>query len=204
MRGNYAIFVDGLTEALSDYETLPNEIRLNIVRAVNTTLRNGRTLAARRIRDQVNLPARQLGPGAGRLTVSRKANKTKLEGAIRARARATSLARYVSNKPRRGQPVRVEVQPGKARYLRNAFLVKLPAGSDTDTRFNSGLAMRLRPGERLRNKKNTIKLANNLYLLYGPSVDQVFLDSQNDGVAEEIQPTVLEGLEDEFFRLLEV
>jgi len=204
MPDNYAVFVDGLTEALADYSTLPDDIRLSIVRSVNTTLRDGRALAARRIRDQVNLPARQLGPSAGRLTVSRQATRSKLEGAIRARARATSLARYVTNNPRRGQPIRVEVSPGKARYLRNAFLVKLPAGSDTDTRFNSGLALRLRPGERLRNKKNTVKLANNLYLLYGPSIDQVFLDSRNEGVAEDIQPTVLDGLENEFFRLLEI
>lgn len=203
-RGAYAVFVEGL-EALEEFDQLPDRIKLSLVQSINKTLRTGRAEGARRIRDQVNLPAQYLGPNAGRLTIARTATRAKPEGAIRARARATSLARFVTNTPAKGQPIRVEVAPGKARYLKRAFLVKLPQGkAPVETRANLGLAVRLGPGETLRNKKTAVRLANNLYLLYGPSVDQVFLDSRGDGVAKDMEPGLRQNLEDEFFRLMEL
>jgi hypothetical protein len=97
------------------------------------------------------------------------------------------------------------VHPGRARFMKRAFLIKLRAGTDSiETRFNQGLAIRLKPGETLQNKKNVVQLKNGLYVLYGPSVSQVFLDNEGDGVAKDIEPSVLDELEDQFLRLLEV
>lgn len=49
----------------------------------------------------------------------------------------------------------------------------------------------------MQNKKSMVKLGKGLYLLYGPSVDQVFRD-----VAKEISPDTADFLEAEFLRLV--
>lgn len=204
MADNYAVFVEGL-DNFDQFRDLGKDIQLAALRAVNKATRDGRALTARWIRDQVNFPARYLSPGGKRLAVTRQATRGSLEGRITARSRATSLAQFVSGNPRRGSPIRVEISPGKARYLRNAFLIKLPQGSaPVDTKFNLGLAVRLKPGETLRNKKSARKLTGNLYLLYGPSIDQVFLDNSGDGVAKDAEPKIADNLEAEFLRLLEL
>jgi len=204
MPDNFAIFVDGISN-LNLFKDLDKEVERNLVRAVNKATRDGRAKSARFIREQVNFPARYLSPGGKRLVVGKPATLAKAESKIIARTRATSLARFVSGTPRRGDPVRVEVSPGKARYLRNAFLVKLPAGSQpVDTKFNLGLAIRLGPNETLRNKVSARKLTKGLYLLYGPSVDQVFLDNSGDGVARDVEPSIMDNLEDEFLRLMDL
>ena len=87
--------------------------------------------------------------------------------------------------------------------MKRAFLIKLnKGGGQTDTQFNAGLAIRLRPGEKIQNKVRQVQLSKNLYLLYGPSVQQVFLDNQGSGVAEDMKGEVLDQLEREFLKLL--
>lgn len=204
MAGNYAVVVEGLRD-LREIEGLRDEIMFNAVRAINRTADLGRTMASRKILQQVNFPASYLNPAQKRLWVSRKAQRGSLEARITARARPTSLARFVSGGAAGGKGVRVEVKPGTTRFLRRAFLVKLRAGSaGIDTKFNMGLAVRLKPGDDLRNKKSVIKMARGLYLLYGPSVDQVFLDNSGDGVASDIAPDLAEKMAEEFFRLMEL
>lgn len=84
--------------------------------------------------------------------------------------------------------------------MKGSFLVKLKSGNaKTDTQFNLGLAIRLKPGERLRNKTSMTQLDHNVYLLYGPSVDQVFRT-----VREDIAPDTASFLEAEFRRLLDI
>ncbi len=39
---------------------------------------------------------------------------------------------------------------------------------------NIGLAIRLKEGERVKNKNSMVPVGSNLYLLYGPSVGQVY------------------------------
>lgn len=73
-----------------------------------------------------------------------------------------------------------------------AFLVRLRGAPDG---FNTGLAVRLRPGESLRASRAARRLDNNVYLLYGPSVDQIFRS-----VAVEQSEPVLLDLEIEFRR----
>lgn len=175
-----------------------------IVRALNRTARDARADAARRIGEQIAIPRRQLGPGAGRLTITRRATPGSLRAVITARSRPTSLARFVRNPTtRRGATLSVQVRPGQTRQLRRAFLIRLRRGTAlTDTQHNLGLAIRLRPGERISNKIQQIQISQGLYLLYGPSIQQVFLDNELQGVANDIaRPTVIK-LEAEFLRQL--
>jgi hypothetical protein len=80
------------------------------------------------------------------------------------------------------------VKPGVTRKLKNAFLVNLRNG-------NTGLAVRLKDGETLQKSDKAVRLDNNLYLLYGPSVDQVMA-----GVADEVTPDILDNLRKKFLR----
>jgi hypothetical protein len=204
MAGNYAVIVEGLRD-IREIGQFRDEILFNAVRAINRTADVGRTQAARRIGQQVAFPASYLNPAQKRLFVSRKATRATLEARITARARPTSLARFVSGSAAGGQGLRVEVKPGSTRFLRRAFLIKLRAGSaNIDTKSNMGLAVRLKPGDDLRNKKSVVKMARGLYLLYGPSVDQVFLDNSGQGVADDIAPDLAEKLTEEFLRLMEL
>lgn len=203
-KGNWAVVVEGLDE-LQNIKQIKPAIRLAAARAINKVSRDGRVEIARDIRDQVKLPASYVSPSQKRLYVSKMATQQQLEGRITARGRATSLARFVQGTPLPGQGVRVEVAPGRSRYMKRAFLIKLRAGkSDIDTKFNMGLAIRLRPGETLRNKANVRRMEKGLYLLYGPSVDQIFRANDGSGVANEIAPSLAVRLEREFLRLLEI
>ena len=83
--------------------------------------------------------------------------------------------------------------------------MRLPQGRTlTDTKYNLGLAIRLRPGEKLQNKVAARRVEKGLYLLYGPSVDQVFRSRDGTGVATDLVPDIEQDLSDEFIRLLEL
>jgi hypothetical protein len=200
---NFAVVIEGI-ETVRDFERLGRDVKLNAVRALNKVAEQQRTRSARLIASQVNLPARYLSPSGGRLYVSKKATGGSLESRITARGRPTSLARFVTGNPGFNKPgVTVKVKPGQASYLRRAFLIKLNKGAgQTDTQFNAGLAIRLKSGERLANKTAAIKLNKNLYLLYGPSIQQVFLDNSGSGVADDIAGETAIKLEREFLRLM--
>ena len=208
MADTFAFFAQGL-ENLDQLTASKDEIRRALSKAINTITRNARAEAARRIRDEVNLPARYLSPSQKRLFVAQQASPSNLEGVIRGRSRPTSLARFVQGTPQRGRGVYVEVAPGRARYMRRAFIIRLPgAGGSTDPELaNKGLAIRLKPGERLTNKTDFRPFSSkdrNLYLLYGPSVDQVFNNRKGTGVANDMVPDIEVELEAEFLRLLDL
>lgn len=187
----YVVAVEGL--AAVDFDNVSDKLRLFASRAVNSTARKYRTKSAQEIREQIAFPARYLtGKENGKLRVARYASPDSLEAVIRGRDRATSLATFVkgSKKHGRASPM-VEVAKGHREKMNRAFLMNLRSG-------NIGLAVRLAPGERIENKRQMVKVSNGLYLLYGPSVDQVFRQ-----VAEEISDDAGEYLENEFHRLSE-
>lgn len=195
----YVVMVEGLEE-LQDLENLPQQVALAAQRAINKIVDRSKAESARQIRKKVNFPARYLTGERGRLTITKKASANSLEAVIRGKERPTSLAQFASNKAIGQAGVFVEVTPGKSIEMKKAFLLRLPQGSAlTDTKFNLGLAVRLRDGERVLNKKHMIAIGKGLYLLYGPSVSQVFAD-----VAEEQAPVAAAALEREFFRLMEL
>ena len=89
---------------------------------------------------------------------------------------------------------------GGSSYIKSAFLVRLKTGNTlTDDSFNVGLAIRLKPGQTVVNKRdvsNMVHLEANVVLLYGPSIDQIL---QND-VADTDMPLVADDIATEFFR----
>lgn len=153
-------------------------------RAVKDTVNAGTKFAfaesSREMRKQVNLPQSYIGSAAAgnRLKIARYATEEVPVGVISARKRPVSLARFALDKmlARRGG-VSVVVKPGSARRMASAFIIKLRAGkSVAEDQFNLGLAMRIKPGESIRNKRAKPFSTRDptLFLLYGPSVDQVF------------------------------
>jgi hypothetical protein len=127
------------------------------------------------------------------------ATPARLETKITARARPTSLARFATSGAIGSAGATVRVKAGRSVHLKKAFMVRLRAGTVLDdTSFNVGLAVRIAPGQRIRNKRDTsnmVHLAPNVFLLYAPSVDQVFRS-----VAETETPAVLDMMGNEFFR----
>lgn len=193
---DYVVVVAGLND-LQDIESLDKRILLAAQRAINKTADRGRTQAAREIQKQVAFPARYLSGENGRLRVSRKAKENSLEAAITGRDRPTSLARFAKDRnPRtagRRGGVSVMVKSGQTQFMKGAFLMQLRNG-------NLGLAVRLKDGESVRGKKRVTKIGKGLYLLYGPSVDQVFASVSE----EEVAPAAADYLEAEFLRLLKL
>lgn len=194
MSGTFNVVVAGLAN-LGDLRNLDDKVELNAVRAINSTAARTRTRSSEAIRRRVNFKARDLIGPKGRLSLD-QAKRGKLEAVITGRQRPTSLAKFASPAGRTG--VRVEVKPGSSQLLKRAFLIKLRAGSElTDTKFNMGLAIRLKKGEKIRNKLQMVQLKGNLYLLYTLSVDQVFRS-----VSQDVSPFAADALEAEFTRLM--
>lgn len=201
MPGNLTISSNFKTLAEA-FGKAPEAVERAAYQAINRMTRDYRVEAARQIASQLAFP-----PGytsdRSRLDVSKPAQRGSLEGRIRARGRPTSLARFVTGET--PSSVIVRVKRGTAIRLTRAFLIRLRAGNaDIETKNNRGLAIRLRPGERLRNKLFQVRVDRGLYLLYGPSVQQAFLDNAGHGVAEDMSPALLRDMEREFLRLLRI
>lgn len=207
---NYALFVEGLDDAQDGIAALNPEILRAVRMSVNKGADRGRAEAARRIGRELNFPARYISGSNGKLNVTSRASDSKLEAVIAARRRATSLARFATDRSpaasRKRGGVNIAVKSGGAKFMPRAFLIRLKSGNrDLDTAHNLGLALRLRPGEQIDNKRIKAKrVEGNLYLLYGPSVDQAFINAGGRGVAYDITPHILDLMETEFSRLLKV
>lgn len=197
----WAVFAEGVeADLLGGIDSKTR--RLKAVQAINKITRDARSMAAKQIRAEINFPGNYVN--GQRLRVSKQAQSSSLEARITASGRATSLARFIKGGARKGQRgVMLEVGKGNARFNKRMFVIPLRQGNAfTDTKYNLGLAIRLRAGETLNNKVNARKIENGLYLLYGPSVYQVFRGNDGEGVANDIGPTVAKRLESEFLRLL--
>ncbi len=163
---------------------------------VNDVARKQRAEAAKRIRSEINLPSRLLAPKAGQLFISKFARPGVPVAIIKASSRPRSLARFSRSLPR-SKGALVQVKPGQARYMRKAFFVNLRGGA----RVNRLLAIRLRPGDRIRNKKKQpARSRTGLTFLHGPSVQQAFIANSGHGVARDITPETLVMLEREYLR----
>ena len=194
------VVADGLKEMAEYFERAPAAAHEAAFLAVYTVSeRDAITLGRDEMNSQVNFPAGYLNKD--RLYVSKKANRQDLEAVVTGRDRPTSLARFVKNPVPGQRGVSVEVHKGRTKYMKKAFIVRLRSGRTMDGKtFNVGLAIRLAPGERLHNRREAgnvdyAMLAPNVYLLYGPSVDQVF-----QSVSQEIAPEVGNRLAAEFLR----
>lgn len=202
----YLVTVEGLAE-LASLDDIGERVSQDGQRAINATILRARAAAGRAIGTQVKFPPGYLTGANGRLVVSQYATPNKLEARLSARSRPTSLASFVRGAP----PIKggssaagltVEVHPGSARFLKNAFLIRLRAGAADSGLSNLGLAIRLKPGERPRVSRTGAKLVGRgLWLLYGPSVAQALVNASGSGVAQDISPDLADYLEKEFIRL---
>ncbi len=201
----FAVVIEGL-ESLKDIENLSSQIKLKAAQAINKVTRDGRSMIAMRIEREVNFGPGYLAPSKKKLYVAKQATRASLEGVIRASSTPSSLARFAQGNLRPSQRGGVSVKVGSStKTLRRAFLIKLRAGSASiETKFNLGLALRLRPGETLKNKRFARRISSGLYLLYGPSVDQVFAGNNGLGVAEDSSDRIAANLEAEFLRLMDL
>lgn len=188
----YVFAVEGL-DSLSDIDNLPEEILLKARQAINAAADRARTQAVREIRSELNFPARYL---TDRLNVRERAKGKSLQAVIAGRDRPTSLARFATSNNVQASRNKgyVQVKVGNStKRITGGFLIKLKNG-------NIGLAMRLKDGETVKGKRLAAKqMAKNLYLLYGPSVDQAF---QTEVDRSTLQKDAADFLEREFTRLM--
>ena len=136
-----------------------------------------------------------------RFDVTRTASPDNLEAAISGRDRPTSLARFQQYRDvasSRGKALRVEVKPGQGKLqdVSKVFLVTLKNN-------NIGLAVRLREGGAPNKayKPTLLDAKRNVWLLYGPSVDQVFRSVADDNM-KPIQEAVVGEFERQFARMI--
>jgi hypothetical protein len=196
------IVTAGSKELQRYLETMPELTALAMRMSINEVAgRTGMSAIKKKMLNEVAFPSGYLN--ADRLKVTRKATNTKLEAVVTGRQRATSLARFVQGNPvvnsSRPEGLTVRVQKGRTTYLKHAWLVRLKKGASlTQDNYNIGLAVRLKPGEQLANKRSGHKawlVPNKVALLYGPSVDQVF-----SGVIEEMGPEIADMVATAFHR----
>ena len=194
-----------ITVASGDLEGLATYFRTAADAAVpamrmainDVATRGGMALIREEMTDQIAFPRGYLT--GDRIGVTKRATNANLEAVITGRKRATSLARFTSARTiNQKGGVSVRVSRGRTTYLKQAWLVRLKKGASLDEdNYNIGLAVRLRPGEKL-NKKTVHQswlVAGQVALLYGPSVDQVFQE-----VAGDVVDPISEMVQDEFFR----
>lgn len=191
----------GLDQTRKNVAGIPETVDRASAFAVNEATRFGQAESSRRIREQVAFSARYVGSAEdpnSRLRVSKKARPGDLVGVISGRTRPTSLAQFVKGAFKRNRPVRVKVSASRgAKVIPNAFPMKLRRGTGVydPENANIGLAVRLGKDESIRNKHQMVQVSGSLYLLYGPSVDQVFRD-----VRYEVQAPIGDVLESSFLR----
>jgi len=174
-----------------------------LTRALNKTADRSRTRFARAVREQVAFPASYVSPSNKRLWVKTRARNGAFTTVIEGRGSATSLARFTRQKPlaggrrHKGGQVNVTVKPGASKTINRAFLVRLRNN-------NIGLAVRT-DGPAPSRAYKPKPFGKNLWLLYGPSVDQALSAASIDGgIYEEMTPEMLDFLGQEFDRQMEL
>lgn len=197
--------INGLDDVRKMVSGIPETVDRASAVAINEAITFGQAESSRRIREQVAFKASYIGnatdPGA-RLRVAKKARVGDLVGVISGRHRPTSLAQFEQGaKLGKGGYVRVKVSAtGGSKRIPGAFPIKLRRGNGVYDAENSneGIAVRLDKDGNLPgglNKKQAVNVSGSLYLLYGPSVDQVFRDVRFD-----VQGPVGDALESSFLR----
>ena len=176
---SFEIEARGLDEAAAYTRGLGSKIARALVYSVNDAALFGRRLTSREIRNRLNFKVKDLtGGDTPKLRISKYAKEADVEAIVSGQDRPTSLASFRVGQATFGRgrrPPRVKVgRGGGNEQMDRAFYVRLRRGAAAVTAENSniGLAIRLRPGEQVSNKTNTVKFGGGLTLLYGPSVGQ--------------------------------
>lgn len=184
-----------LLDAIEGIARIPEVTDKAASLAINTVAnRSGLTLLRKSILDDIAFPRDYLTND--RFGVRSNATPQNLESRITARHRPTSLARFaqpgtpLGSRARVGVRVQVSKKKGAKNFGKWAWLTPLANG-------NIGLALALRPGEKVDNRygEPAWLVPGRVALLYGPSVDQVFRH-----VSEDEAPKIGRMVNDEFNR----
>lgn len=186
----------GLEAVASYFKDFPRESEAAARLAINGAARFASRLASKRVRDQVAFSRSYIGAAGSsnsKIRIKKFAKGADIEAVIAARDRPTSLARFASGSPYFGRRPkgmrgpRVRVQTGGAvTTMKRGFFVRLKRGPVlTEDQFNVGLAVRLKAGEKMQSTQKASPLGGGAYLLYGPSVAQVF-DTVRGDIADEV------------------
>lgn len=170
---DFAIKLDGFDDALKRYGP---QFEAQLLEAARIAINDTARWALKHVRDdmygRVNFPAGYLEK-EDRMKISRFASNTSLEAEIYSRAQPTSLARFAVDAGNR-QGIMVNVKRGAMpKRIRKGFIFGLKSG---DVRKgNTGLVIRSegKPSGAYKPKPMGDKWPN-LWLVYGPSVYQVF------------------------------
>lgn len=190
-----SIEADGLQDMIKYFDAMPDRANNAASLALNKVVGGtGLTLLRQATQEsEVDFPAGYVNND--RMYFAMRSSPSNLEARIGARDQPTSLARFAEpGTPLRKAGVKVTVHRGRTAVLKKAFLLPLKNG-------NVGLAVRLKAGESFANTTGAREIESartsttQLYLLYGPSVDQVFR-----GIVEDNLPQVMEMISDEFIR----
>lgn len=186
-------------EAVADRIRQAGEAGMELASAaLNDGIGYARKLGGEEILSQVNFPAGYLDMG-GRFEVTQKASPSSPAAKLTARQRPTSLSTFTTSTGPKGRGVTVAVQPGKSAQMQRAFVVGIRAGNKSGG--NRGVAVRTK-GPPPAAAHKPVKLFDDdwgtVWLLYGPSVNQVFSD-----VHSEILPGVEAHAVDRFIELLQ-
>lgn len=205
-----AIRVEGIRDFERYMRRQPQLASKAATLAINDVTRDTYAKARKQIISDVNLPASYVDGSDGRaprFRIAKFSKETDLSAVIVGRQRATSLARFdprqlyvpakKGGRKKAGVSVKVKNQRKK---IPQAFLINLKSGKSADG--NVGLAIRLPAGERIRNKYIQARplggggrRTDDVYLLYGPSVQQMF-----GRIAAQMTPDVSRRLNAEFRR----
>lgn len=172
----------------------PDRAQLAARLAINDTALFARRRISKRMREEVNFKRGDLTEQGGKLGVRKYATQGDLEALVSGRERPTSLARFRAGPVRfgrqKGVAVRVLAQGGRKK-LERGFFMRLRRGNKLEgDAFNTGLAVRLKKGEKLSNSIGAVDIGGGVYLLYGPAVDQVFENysaDEIDAISDKLQ-----------------
>lgn len=187
----FSLKLDGFDKAIKQYGS---EFEPALLEAARISINDTARWALKFFRDdmyrRVNFPAGYLEK-EDRLSISRFASNSKLEADIFSRSEPTSLARFAVDAGN-NQGIMVNVKRGSMpKRIRKGFIFGLKSG---DVRKgNTGLVIRSEGKPSGAYKPKELRQFPNLWLVYGPSVYQVFRMSM-----DRYQPEVQRQLEDRF------
>jgi hypothetical protein len=147
----------GAIQGLADFlEAAEPAARQAAAYAMNdVTGGTGLTRYKKAMRSQIGFPAGYL-EDTERFGQTGYATPSRLETRISARQRPTSLARFATSGAINQAGVTVQVKANHSTTLKRAWLVRLRAGTALDgASFNVGVAVRVQPGQTIRNKRVT-------------------------------------------------
>lgn len=189
----FSVKLDGFDKALSFYGSGLEDILTEAARmAINDTARWAIVKFKEDMYRNVAFPAGYLDRD-DRLTISKHASNASLSAEIFARSEPTSLAQFAIAASNQGG-IMVNVKRGAMpKRIRRGFIAGLKRGQVA--KGNRGLIVRSEGKPSVAYKPKELKTYPNLWLVYGPSVYQVFRMSM-----DRFEPMVQTKLEERFER----